>query len=428
MIMLEFCFVFLLVATQQDLVSTQRWWDNSAPKTNTNVSKVTKATNPVNTTSAPSAQPAVHKFDLGSGYEIFFDGRFISFKPITSGQAKGKPGAATKSGQSALGMLLSGQGGSLELTLNNQTKTLGGMPAQGSHKVSGWAGGPTTEPPLGPNDRMNTTDVPEEIEARPDKTRAQRRALLRRMNPGFTNAQIEAQLIRDDKARAKMAATQSEPVVLLPEPVTPPTPPPPRAKLNAKKPSPGVKPRKVFRARRKKKQNKVVPKRRPRPRPRTTTTPEPTYPPTYPTTTQYYPTTYPTPANYQYNGGPQNNQYQQQQFQPAQQYQPPPRRQQQFQPAQQQYQPTGPPPQQQQQQRPVRPRRRQQRRNRRPQGRPIVGSEVDHILSLFGRRQERLRTTTDREEIPARDRIARWFLNNIDTEVLDTFLPLFAMG
>jgi hypothetical protein len=35
------------------------------------------------------------------------------------------------------------------------------------------------------------------------------------MNPGFTSQQIEAQLVRDDKARAKMAATQSEPVIIL---------------------------------------------------------------------------------------------------------------------------------------------------------------------------------------------------------------------
>jgi hypothetical protein len=35
------------------------------------------------------------------------------------------------------------------------------------------------------------------------------------MNPGFTSQQIEAQLIRDDKARAKLAATQSEPVIIL---------------------------------------------------------------------------------------------------------------------------------------------------------------------------------------------------------------------
>lgn len=34
--------------------------------------------------------------------------------------------------------------------------------------VAGWAGGPTTEPALGSNDRINTTDVPEEIEALPD--------------------------------------------------------------------------------------------------------------------------------------------------------------------------------------------------------------------------------------------------------------------
>lgn len=36
------------------------------------------------------------------------------------------------------------------------------------YTVAGWAKSPTTEPPLGPNDRVNTTDVPEEIEARPD--------------------------------------------------------------------------------------------------------------------------------------------------------------------------------------------------------------------------------------------------------------------
>lgn len=33
----------------------------------------------------------------------------------------------------------------------------------------GWAG-PTTEPALGSYDRINTTDLPEEIEARPDKS------------------------------------------------------------------------------------------------------------------------------------------------------------------------------------------------------------------------------------------------------------------
>ena len=72
--------------------------------------------------------------------------------------------------------------------------------------------------------------------------RAQRRQLLKRMNPGFTNAQIEAQLIRDDKARAKMAATQSEPVVILPEPVTAPTKPPPVTTLKPKpKPQPKTK-------------------------------------------------------------------------------------------------------------------------------------------------------------------------------------------
>ncbi|XP_060603723.1 proteoglycan 4-like isoform X2 [Ruditapes philippinarum] len=87
--------------------------------------------------------------------------------------------------------------------------------ANTGYQVAGWSSSHTTEPPLGPNDRMNTTDVPEEIEARPDKTRAQRRELLKRMNPGFTSQQIEAQLIRDDKARAKMAATQSEPVIIL---------------------------------------------------------------------------------------------------------------------------------------------------------------------------------------------------------------------
>ena len=36
-------------------------------------------------------------------------------------------------------------------------------------QVAGWAKG-TTEPALGPNDRLNTTDVPEEIEAKPDKS------------------------------------------------------------------------------------------------------------------------------------------------------------------------------------------------------------------------------------------------------------------
>lgn len=37
--------------------------------------------------------------------------------------------------------------------------------------VAGWAGGPTTpEPALGAHDRINTTDLPEEIEARPDKS------------------------------------------------------------------------------------------------------------------------------------------------------------------------------------------------------------------------------------------------------------------
>lgn len=50
--------------------------------------------------------------------------------------------------------------------------------------------------------------------------------LLKRMNPGATPEQIEAQLLRDDKARARMAATQSEPIVIQPEPVTPPTVPP----------------------------------------------------------------------------------------------------------------------------------------------------------------------------------------------------------
>lgn len=33
----------------------------------------------------------------------------------------------------------------------------------------GWAG-PTTEPALGSHDRKNTTDLPEEIEAAPDKS------------------------------------------------------------------------------------------------------------------------------------------------------------------------------------------------------------------------------------------------------------------
>ena len=36
--------------------------------------------------------------------------------------------------------------------------------------VAGWKG-PTTEPALGPLDRINTTDVPEEIEAKPDKSK-----------------------------------------------------------------------------------------------------------------------------------------------------------------------------------------------------------------------------------------------------------------
>ena len=36
--------------------------------------------------------------------------------------------------------------------------------------IAGWQG-TTTEPALGPLDRINTTDVPEEIEARPDKSR-----------------------------------------------------------------------------------------------------------------------------------------------------------------------------------------------------------------------------------------------------------------
>lgn len=62
-----------------------------------------------------------------------------------------------------MGKVLGGQGGTLLLTLNNKTNTIGG-------RVAGWAAGPTTEPALGPNDRMNTTDVPEEIEARPDKS------------------------------------------------------------------------------------------------------------------------------------------------------------------------------------------------------------------------------------------------------------------
>lgn len=41
----------------------------------------------------------------------------------------------------------------------------------GGPGVAGWSGGPTTpEPALGAHDRLNTTDVPEEIEARPDKS------------------------------------------------------------------------------------------------------------------------------------------------------------------------------------------------------------------------------------------------------------------
>lgn len=57
--------------------------------------------------------------------------------------------------------------------------------------------------------------------------RAQRRQILRRMNPGKTKQQIDAQLARDDKARLRMAAKQSEPVVMIPDPVTPPTKQPP---------------------------------------------------------------------------------------------------------------------------------------------------------------------------------------------------------
>ena len=37
--------------------------------------------------------------------------------------------------------------------------------------VAGWSGGTTPEPALGPLDRVHTTDVPEEIEARPDKSK-----------------------------------------------------------------------------------------------------------------------------------------------------------------------------------------------------------------------------------------------------------------
>ena len=74
--------------------------------------------------------------------------------------------------------------------------------------------------------------------------RAQRRELLKRMNPGFTNEQIEAQLIRDDKARAKMAATQSEPVIIQQEQTntTPPLVNEPKQSL-IQKPKPRLLPR-----------------------------------------------------------------------------------------------------------------------------------------------------------------------------------------
>ena len=52
------------------------------------------------------------------------------------------------------------------LGLANKPTTLRPPPG-----VAGWKGGPTTEPALGPHDRLNTTDVPEEIEARPDKSK-----------------------------------------------------------------------------------------------------------------------------------------------------------------------------------------------------------------------------------------------------------------
>ena len=43
--------------------------------------------------------------------------------------------------------------------------------------VAGWQG-TTPEPALGPLDRLNTTDVPEEIEARPDKSRSKEPKLI----------------------------------------------------------------------------------------------------------------------------------------------------------------------------------------------------------------------------------------------------------
>ncbi|XP_053388166.1 serine/arginine repetitive matrix protein 1-like [Mercenaria mercenaria] len=302
-----------------------------------------------------------------------------------------------------------------------------------AYNVAGWAASPTTEPPLGPNDRMNTTDVPEEIEARPDKTRAQRRQLLKRMNPGFTNQQIEAQLLRDDKARAKMAATQSEPVVILPEPVTPATRPPPAVTPTPKpKPKPQPKPKQTQqvnkhqlwrsanarqiqqvkkhklwtpssagkfgaiapvnkpqqrRPRPQQRVNAARNSRRRRPRPTTTTTTEPlptTYP-TYPTTGyQYIPTTYPTPA-YQYNDPIVTNA--------------PMRR--------------GPP----QRQQPMRRQQGPRRNNRqRPRPRPRIG------------RRQRNRARNGEEEFRPRDPLSRWIYNNIEGEVLETFLPFLAFG
>lgn len=40
----------------------------------------------------------------------------------------------------------------------------------GSSGVLPWKNNQVTDPPLGPHDRMNTTDVPEEIEVLPDKS------------------------------------------------------------------------------------------------------------------------------------------------------------------------------------------------------------------------------------------------------------------
>ncbi|XP_052785813.1 uncharacterized protein LOC128221314 [Mya arenaria] len=141
-----------------------------------------------------------------------------------------------------------------------------------SKRVAGWSGGPATpEPALGANDRVNTTDLPEEIEIRPDKTPAERRLAYRLKNPKITEAEILAKEKKMFAARARANARQAVPVQLAPPvyatlppgatdpPLTPKPKPPaqrppawksPAKTLTAKRPPVNTRPRKTLVAQR----------------------------------------------------------------------------------------------------------------------------------------------------------------------------------